>query len=168
MRRRETVRQLGFDGLYLAAKAETDGLEPVPSPLMTKRGEQAYFVSPAQLFRMTKRTRYVGGGQGFSFPIGRTGIRYRVGSYSGHPVQTESLQSVDSGSLVVSNQRFAFLGHQKSITFPLAKIIQVHGYRNGVAVSREGRENVDFYHDVRRVGEMLFYINWFTRQEDGA
>ncbi len=165
-RRREAVGQLGFDALYLAAKAETDGLDPIASPLMTKRGEQAYFVSPARLARMARSTRYLGGSQGFSFPIGRTGIRYRVGSYSGRPVSTESLKTIDSGSLVISNQRFAFLGSQKSVAFPLTKIIQVQGYRDGVAVSREGRENVDFYQGVNSVGEMLFYINWFTRESD--
>lgn len=163
-RRRETMGQLGFDALYFAAKAETDGLDPVDSPLLTRRGERAYFVTPARLARMARRTRYVGSSSGFSFPIGRTGIRYRVGSFSGRPIQTESLQTVDSGSLVVSNQRFAFLGTQKSIAIPLSKIIQVQAYRDGVAVSREGRESVDVYQGVTRVGEMLFYINWFIHQ----
>lgn len=162
-RRRDTMGELQFDALYLAAKAETDGLEPITTPLMTRRGEEAYFITPARLARMARRTRYVGSNSGFSFPVGRTGIRYRVGSFSGHPIQTESLQTVDSGSLVVSNQRFAFLGAQKSIAIPLAKIIQVQAYRDGIAVSREGRESVEFFQGVRSVGEMLFYINWFLQ-----
>ncbi|HXI96883.1 MAG TPA: hypothetical protein VNG04_12200, partial [Candidatus Acidoferrum sp.] len=86
-RRQEADQKLGFDSLYTAAWLATNGPEPVQTPLITKKGEQACFAMPAGLSRRTRRTRYEGGSQGFSFPIGHTGIRYRVGSFRGHPVQ---------------------------------------------------------------------------------
>ncbi len=69
--------------------------------------------------------------------------------------------------MVVSNQRFAFMGTQKSVAFPLAKILHVEAYSDGAAVFREGRENADIFHGVQHPGEMLFYINWFLQRAGG-
>src|SRR5205807_2318583 len=49
---------------------------------------------------------YRAGYRGFSFPIGKTGIRYRVGGAKGHSVVTGAqMQVADSGTLSISSQR---------------------------------------------------------------
>ncbi|HEX9100340.1 MAG TPA: hypothetical protein VF956_12700 [Candidatus Dormibacteraeota bacterium] len=162
-RRQEAGKSLGFDSLYAAARLATFGPEQIQSPLILKAGEQACFATPAGLSRRTRRTRYEGGSQGFSFPIGHTGIRYRVGSFRGHPVQWEQLTKLDSGTLVVTNQRLAFVGSLKSVTVPLAKVLHVEAYTDGLAVFHEGREDPDYF-QCARPQEFLLYLNWCLDQ----
>ena len=159
-RRTEAQSQMGFDSLYLAAYLQTHGPEPVQRPLVLKRGEQAYVSVAATLARQQTRRQWVGGSQGFSFPIGHTGIRYRVGSYRGHPVEQQFLARLDSGTLVVTNQRVAFIGSTKSVSTVLSKILHVECYSDGVAIFQEGRENPDYYFQAQPK-YVLFFINWF-------
>jgi hypothetical protein len=162
-RRQDAAKSLGFDSLYAAARLATYGPQQIQTPLITKGGEQACFATPAGLSRRTRRTRYEGGSQGFSFPIGHTGIRYRVGSFRGHPVQWEQLTKLDSGTLVVTNHRLAFVGSLKSVTVPLAKVIHVEAYTDGLAVFHEGREDPDYF-QCGRPQEFLLYLNWCLGQ----
>lgn len=150
---------MGFDSLYEAAQLQQSGAPAVESPLVLKEGEHAYLSIPATLARMVSRTHYVGGSSGFSFPIGHTGIRYRVGSFHGQPVHQESLTKVDTGTFVVTNQRVAYVGRTKSLAFPLGKVLHVEVYNDAISIAREGRENPDFY----LIGDpkhAVFLINW--------
>ena len=78
-----------------AAVLDANGRTTIETPLILKRDEQAYFSTPARLARQKTRTRIVGGSQGFSFPIGHTGIRYRIGSFRGEPVRQEYLMNLN-------------------------------------------------------------------------
>ncbi len=162
-RRTEAENELGFDAPYLAAYLKTNGPPYVESPLILKRGERSCWVAPATLARNQTRTQWVGGSQGVSFPIGHTGIRYRVGSYHGHPIQQQFLGKLDSGTLVISNQRIAFIGAAKSTSIPFGKLLHIECYSDAVAVFLEGRENPDFYL-VAQPRYATFMINWFLNQ----
>jgi hypothetical protein len=161
MRRESAQHDMGFDAPYLAAYLKTYGPPPVESALNLKRGERALAVMPASLARQQTRTRWVGASQGVSFPIGHTGIRYRVGSYHGHPIQQQVLTTIDSGSLEITNQRLAFIGGVKSTSVWLEKILHVESYSDALAIFREGRENPDFFLMVRPQ-YALFMLNWAT------
>jgi len=143
--RSEASKQMGFDALLTAAQMQADGLTPIQSPLVVKRGENAFYSAAVTLARHKTRTRIVGGSQGFSFPIGHTGIRYRVGSFHGQPISQDYLATVDTGTLVVTNQRVAFIGSAKSMSFPLAKVLHVEVYTNGLGIFKEGKENADLF-----------------------
>jgi hypothetical protein len=159
-RRTAAQREMGFDSLYLTAYLNTYGPQPVQSPLALKRGELACVSTAATLSRQQTRRRWVGGSQGFSFPIGHTGIRYRVGSFHGHPVQQQFLAKLDTGSLVVTNQRIAFIGSIKSTSIPLTKLLHVECFSDGLAVFQEGRESPDLY-IMGQPQYPLLFINWF-------
>lgn len=161
--RSDSEKELGFDAPYLAAYLKTYGPSQVQSPLILKKGEQASLALPATLARQQTRQQWVGGSQGFSFPIGHTGIRYRVGSFHGHPIQQQFLGKLDTGTLVVTNQRVAFIGHVKSTSIPLAKLMHVECYSDAVAAFQEGHENPDFYL-MAQPKYALFMINWFLNQ----
>jgi hypothetical protein len=163
-RRAGAERDQGFDAPYLAAYLKTHGPAPVQSPLILKKGEQACLAVPATLARQQTRRQWVGGSQGFSFPIGHTGIRYRVGSFHGHPIEQQSLGHLDTGTLVVTNQRIAFIGRVKSTSTPFAKLLHVECYSDAVAVFQEGRENPDFYLTAQPK-YALFMINWFLNTD---
>jgi hypothetical protein len=158
-RRQAAMKAMGFDSLYTAAWLQTHGPTPVDSPLALKPKEHAYVSVPAVLARLTTRTRYAGGSQGFSFPIGHTGIRYRVGSFSGHPVQNSSITDVDEGTLVLTNMRIAFIGKLKSVVTQLPKLVHVELYNDALSVFQEGRENPNFY-KISAPHYFLFYVNW--------
>jgi hypothetical protein len=162
-RRSEAERELGFDAPYLGAYLTAYGPQRLQSPLILKPGEQASAVVTATFARQQIHRQWVGGSQGFSFPIGHTGIRYRVGSFHGRPIETQSLTHLDAGQLVVTNQRIAFIGRAKSTSIPLAKLMHVECYSNAVAAFIEGRENPDFYL-MSEPKYVLFMINWFLNQ----
>jgi hypothetical protein len=162
-RRADSERDLGFDAPYLAAYLKMHGPAPIESPLILKKGEQACLAVPATLARQKTRRQWVGGSQGFSFPIGHTGIRYRVGSFHGHPIEQQSLSNLDTGTLVVTNQRIAFIGNVKSTSTAFAKLLHVECYSDAVAVFQEGRENPDFYMTAQPK-YALFMINWCLSQ----
>lgn len=162
-RRTDAEHELGFDAPYLAAYLQKYGPQDIQSPLILKRGERACWVAPATLARNQTRTQWVGGSQGVSFPILHTGIRYRVGSYHGHPIQQQFLGKLDSGTLVVTNQRIAFIGAAKSTSIPFAKLLHVECYSDAVAIFLEGRENPDFYLTAQP-RYAIFMINWFLNQ----
>ena len=158
-RRQAAMKAMGFDSLYTAAWLQTHGPTPVDSPLALKPKEQAYVSVPAVLARLTTRTRYAGGSQGFSFPIGHTGIRYRVGSFSGHPVLSSSITDVDEGTLVLTNMRIAFIGKLKSVVTQLPKLVHIELYNDALSVFQEGKENPNFY-KIGAPQYFLFYVNW--------
>jgi hypothetical protein len=158
-RRHESIKQLGFDALYTTAYLKTFGAPPMANPLVSKKGEQPFLVQPATLARQATKTQFVGGSQGFSFPIGHTGIRYRVGSYRGHAVQQNYIAHLDQGSLVITNQRVAFVGGVKSVSVNLEKILHVEVYRDAIAMFREGKEAPDFFL-MAQPQMALFYLNY--------
>jgi hypothetical protein len=162
-RRSDAEREMGFDAPYLGAYLKTYGPQEMQSPLILKRGERASTVVTATFARQQTRRQWVGSSQGFSFPIGHTGIRYRVGSFHGHPIEQQSLTHLDAGRLVVTNQRIAFIGQSKSTSIPFSKLLHVECYSNAVAVFLEGRENPDFYL-MSQPKYVLFMINWFLNQ----
>jgi len=157
--RRTSQKEMGFDALYTAAYLTTYGAPDVQSPLELKKDEHAYLSVSATLSRNQTRTRFVGGSQGFSFPIGHTGIRYRVGSFHGQPISQQVLTRIDSGSLVISSQRIAFIGTLKSVLIQLVKVVHIEVYNDAVAVFHEGRENPDFFL-VQSPNQVVFYVNW--------
>jgi hypothetical protein len=165
-RRSEAEREMGFDAPYLAATLQTYGPQPIQSPLILRRGEQAFMSVPATLARQQTRRQYVGGSQGFSFPIGHTGIRYRVGSFRGHAVEEQFLNRLGAGTLVLTNQRLAFIGSTKSTSAPLAKLLHVECYSDALAIFQEGRENADYFY-VEKPKYVLFFVNWFLNQAAG-
>ena len=165
-RRSDAETEMGFDAPYQGAYLKTYGPPQAQSPLILKRGETASLVVLATLARKQTRRQWVGGSQGFSFPIGHTGIRYRVGSFHGHPIEQQSLTNLDTGKLVVTNQRIAFIGQAKSTSIPFAKLLHVECYSDAVAVFLEGRENPDFYL-TSQPKFVLFMINWFLNQAVG-
>jgi hypothetical protein len=162
-RREESLREMGFDALYTAAHLDRYGPQPVSSPLQLRTGEVAVTAVPCTLARMATRTRYVGARSDLSFRIGHTGIRYRVGSYRGQRVQHQVLRNLDTGTLVVSTQRLAFVGRVKSVVIQLRKVTHVDIYTDALAIFHEGRETADFLL-LKAPKYVAFYLNWVLQE----
>jgi hypothetical protein len=79
-------------------------------------------------------------GSVFSFPIGHTGTRYRVGAFYDEPVRRQSLARLDSGSFVLTKQRVAYVGRTKSTSVALSKVLHVEVFNDGLSIAREGKD----------------------------
>lgn len=162
-RREESQRHMGFDALYTAACLQRYGPPPVSSPLELKSGETAVLTATCTLARMTTRTRYVGRQAGISFPIGHTGIRYRVGSYRGQRLEQQVLHHRETGTLVISNQRLAFVGQLNSVVVQLHRVAHVDIYDDALAIFHEGRKTPDFLF-LSAPKKVAFHLNWALQQ----
>jgi hypothetical protein len=165
--RQQVTKEYGFDALLTLGSLEAYGPKPVESPLVLKRGEQAYLSWPASLARHVSKTTFVGGSQGMSFPIGHTGIRYRLGTFRGHPVTQDVIKRIDNGTLVLTSQRLVFIGASKSIATPLSKLLHVEVYTDGLGVFQEGRENPNIYL-IGQPGQFVLYINYLLNRAGGT
>jgi hypothetical protein len=157
-RRKDVQATLGFDALGLQADLIANGLRPISANLLLKSKEIAVASSPASLCRYKARTQFVGGSHGLSIPLGH-GFRYRVSSFRGRPIQTDVLAQLDVGLLVITNQRLVFLGTKRDVSTPVAKLIHVEPFSNGIGVSREGKEARDIYL-FSRPAYILLYLQW--------
>jgi hypothetical protein len=132
---------------YLVAMAN-DGRLPMvaDSRLMSKRGEVVHLEQPASLMKEVSVRQYVGGYSGWSFPIGKTGIRYRVGGVRGHSeVVGTQLQVADAGTLVISSVRAVFIGGKSTIEMPYAKLVGVQVFTDGIRFNLSNRQKAPLF-----------------------
>ena len=162
-RREDAIATLGFDGLGVQADLVAHGIRPIATSLVLKKNEVAAASAQATLCRYRTSTRYVGGSQGVSIPIG-LGLRYRVSSFRGHPVQSEALSPVDQGTLVVTNQRLVFLGSKRDVSIPIAKLLQVEAFSNALGIAREGKEAREIYL-VPQPAYLVLFIHWVVSHQ---
>ena len=69
------------------------------------------------------------------------------------------LNEVDSGQLVLTNLRLAFMGKLKLVSIPLDKIANLDTYSDGVAVFQENKEDPNVFL-VQKVNYLVFYLNY--------
>jgi hypothetical protein len=158
-RRREAISRLGFDALWTAAWLQSNEPPAIESPVQLKRAEAAWLSVPATLSRPTTQTHWTGSSHGVSFPIGHTGIRYRVGSFRGQPVEATVIKNVDSGTLVLTNQRLVFVGRLHSVVIALGRVVHVEAYTDALGVFQDSRQSPDFFR-LTTPQNMLFYLNY--------
>jgi hypothetical protein len=110
--------------------------------LLPKKGEIIHFEVAANLMEEEAVKEYRGGYSGFSFPIGKTGVRYRVGGTRGRLVQVGTqMNVVDSGLLAITNKRAVYMGSRKTIDMPLSKLINLNVFDDGVQFQMSNRVN---------------------------
>jgi hypothetical protein len=158
-RRREAINKMGFDALQTAAWLQNHEPQAIDSPASLKRGEVAWLSVGVVLSRLATRTQWTGSNQGVSFPITHTGIQYRVGSYRGSPIRTNMLKDIDSGSLVLTNQRLVFVARLKSVTIALLHIVHVDAYTDALGVFQDKRKTPDVF-KLHTPQHVPFYINY--------
>jgi len=155
----ELVRILGVDlGAFLqqdpelgchvmVAEANGGFLPEVPSSrLVQKKGEIVHLEVQATLLKDVTVRQSQGGYSGFSFPIGKTGIRYRVGGYRGQSVEVGTKRvPADDGFLVISSQRAVFIGNKKTIELPYAKLVNLTVFSDGVQFQVSNRQTAPVF-----------------------
>jgi len=110
-----------------------------------KRGERAVAVIPGVTLKEPRsvRTTY-GGGGGPSFRIAK-GVYFRTGGFAARSESHEEIKAIDSGTLTLTNRRVVFAGKKRTINFSLGKIVGMEPYRDGIAISRDGKQRREYY-----------------------
>lgn len=143
----------------LIAEVNSGDLPEVASPhLMAKAGEIVHAEVPASLMKEVTIRQYQGGYSGISFPVGKTGIRYKVGGSRGHSVEVGTkLNVADSGILAVTNKRAVYIGSRKTVDMPYAKLDNLTVYSDGIQFHLSNRVNAPLF-TMRSGSEMVAAI----------
>jgi hypothetical protein len=125
----------------VVARANDGRLAEIENPRLMAKGEEAvYLETPAALMKEVAIREYQGGYGGFSFRVAK-GVRYSTGRTRGHSVVVgHELQVADTGVLSISSTRAAFLGSNKSIEFPYAKIMSIELFSDGIRFATSNRQ----------------------------
>jgi hypothetical protein len=144
--------QSEHDELVAVLQAAQSKTSSPSSDIMLKSGE-AVFATVSNVSLVEDRRgagHYAGASQGVSIPIGSVGgrsVRYRVGASRGHYVQGDlHPQAVDTGKLVISNQRVVFVGTKKTIECSFAKMVSVNIAEGDIYLSVSNRQKVTRIH----------------------
>jgi hypothetical protein len=114
--------------------------------VLPKKGEIVHLELAANLMKEVAVREYRGGYSGFSFPLGKTGIRYRVGGVRGRMVQVGThLEVADSGILAVTNKRAVYMGSRKTMDMPLTKLVSLNVFTDGVQFHMSNRVNAPLF-----------------------
>jgi hypothetical protein len=92
-------------------------------------------------------------------PVAHTGIRHWIGSVRSRSALLQSVTPIDTGTLVVSSLRLAFIGRTESVAVSLDAIVDVDVYTDAIVVPRLGGEEPD-YLLVTAPRQVAFYLNW--------
>jgi hypothetical protein len=160
--REEAERRMGFDSLHLAGYFRLHGLPAIERPMTLEAGEVAHLAVPATLVRTPSGLRR-GGGSG-NVPIAYTGINPWVGVLRPSRAPRPAVEQADAGTLVVTSRRLAFVGAAQPLAVPLASVVDVDVYEDGIAVLSLGRESPDLLL-VTAPRQVVFYFNWALASE---
>ncbi len=120
---------------------------PAEVPLVLKKGERSVFMfTGGGLFEPRRGPgHYRGASQGFSIPVGNSGVRYRIGQSRGTFVQGDEAPTIiDTGPIVMTTARVVFLGAKRTVEWAFAKLIAVQHYhdRPWTAIQVSNRQKV--------------------------
>jgi hypothetical protein len=128
-------------GRFIIAKANDGRLETMPSAaLLTSADEIVHLETAASVISEQVLREFKGGSRGVSVPIGH-GVRVRTGSFRGHSVVVGTqMVASDTGTMTVSSKRLVFAGNKSTIEIPLAKLIEVKAFTDGVQIHASNRK----------------------------
>ena len=113
---------------------------------MLKRGEVEHAEAQVNLLKEVAVREFRGGYQGISVPLGKTGVRYRVGSGRGRMVAVGAqLQIADSGWLCISSSRAVFLGSAKTLEFAFSKLVNLEVFSDGLRFHVSNRQSASLF-----------------------
>lgn len=155
----ELVRILGVDlGAFLqqdpelgrhvmVAEANGGFLPEVPSSrLVTEERRDRAPRGQGDAPQGRHRSSVAGRLQRLQLPDRQDRLRYRVGGYRGQSVEVGTKRvPADDGILVLSSQRAVFIGNQKTIELPYAKLVNLTVFSDGVQFHVSNRQTAPVF-----------------------
>jgi hypothetical protein len=116
---------------------ENGKLPTIESKINLPKSETLHFTTSAawqEQRKVTKRYNYAG-------PTARIkivkGVYYRFGSMDVRPQSEDVWQTIDNGSVYLTNKRLIFMGEKGNKTIPINKILDFTPYSNGVDIQKD-------------------------------
>lgn len=132
----------------MVAEANGGFLPEVPSSrLVQKKGEIVHLEAKATLLKDVTLRQSQGGYSGFSFPDRQ----------DRHPLSRRRLPRPERGSRnhVLSSQRAVFIGNQKTIELPYAKLVNLTVFSDGVQFHVSNRQTAPYSSFQHRTSSRL-------------
>ena len=106
--------------------------------IVFEKGEEvAWVFKTVSLLEHKTLKHYEGTSSGISIRVMK-GVYYRVGAFKGQPVETDVCDTVDSGSLVFTNQAIHFAGTAQKFRLLYKKIESFQAFSDGIGITRDG------------------------------
>ena len=139
-----------------------------PLSLRFQNAEQVLWVVPnCEYMRTTKQVTYEGRSSGVSVRVAK-GVSVRAGGSRGRRVENEYLETVDCGTVVLTNKHIYFQGEDKErFRVRLDKLVSVEPWADALQFQRDGaraRPEVFVSYDVRILWVLL---HWLEAPEPG-
>ena len=133
-----------------------------PLTLRFQKAEQALWVVPnCEYMKTTKQVTYEGRSAGASVRVAK-GLTIRGGGSRGLRVENEYLETVDCGTVVLTNKHIYFEGEDKErFRVRLDKLVSVEPLADGVQFQRDGvraRPEIFVSYDVRMLWVLLHWL----------
>lgn len=115
-------------------------LPTINTNILLKKDEVAYLQDSVRLFELRAARKSTRGGGAVRVAKG-----VYIGGTSGTSRSFDELREIDSGRLILTNQRIVFDGNTNTRDIKLDKIISVTGYIDGIEIAIEGRAKSQTY-----------------------
>jgi hypothetical protein len=140
----ERARQTRAEALTHLSEVMSAPLKPIVVPeLGLTSAEVAYYATEATVLGTHTRTRRVGYSGGPSFRVAR-GVYWHASSFSSTPIRESFTAVDDTGRLIVTNERIIFVGARNSFSWPLAKILSIERFSDGLQINPVNKRPVVF------------------------
>jgi len=149
----------------IIASANAGRLPTVSNPtILLKDGEVLHAQYPASLMKEVTQREWRAGTAGVSVPLGRTGVRFRVGAIRGQSVVVGTeMQVADTGVLSITSKRALFAGARKTLEMQYAKLANLNVYTDGVQFHVTNRQTAPLF-TVRNAEVVAAIINAATQR----
>lgn len=129
----------------LEGKVPTRATFDMTIPVNFQKSEQLIWLfQNAEYLQPRTHTTYQGRSSGVSLRVMK-GVYYRTGMFTGNPIKTTEIATIDRGILAVTNKHLYFVGTVKSLRIPFSKIIAFQPYSDAIAVGRDGIAKQDIF-----------------------
>lgn len=115
-------------------------LPTINTNILLKKDEVAYLQDSVRLFELRAARKSTRGGGAVRVAKG-----VYIGGTSGTSRSFDELREIDSGRLILTNQRIVFDGNTNTRDIKLDKIISVTEYIDGIEIAIEGRTKSQTY-----------------------
>jgi hypothetical protein len=110
----------------------------IKSSIFLKEGESAFLEENTDLQETRAVRTFRGGSRGVGFRVAK-GISVRAGGFSGTSESNQEWTALDTGNLIITNQRLIFNGSKENRSFPIEKILSVETFIESIRISINGR-----------------------------
>ena len=120
----------------LPNRAKPDGILPFN---FQKNEALVWLFNPCRFYQRKITTIRRGGHAGVSVKIMK-GVYFRTGSFSSHPVKSESVVYIATGLCAITNKHIYFYSPQKTFRIPYRRIIAVSPLKDGITIHKDTKE----------------------------